>query len=185
MAAARPWRLQQKGGGSGGSSAAAGSLAAAAAAWRQRDRAAAAWRQHCRGSSSAAAAAAVLQWRAAWRRWRQLGGGSSLAAVRLWRWQLGSSAAAMAARSRRAVWKPRQAAWQRWQQLGGSAAAVAHNFHFLKYKIVLTLENTGLFWRQHKTQNTTHTDTTTNKMSRATLPIILIFHFLLSVNIST
>jgi hypothetical protein len=27
-----------------------------------------------------------------------------------------------------------------------------------------------LFWRQHKTQNTTHTDTTTNKMSHATLP---------------
>ena len=35
---------------------------------------------------------------------------------------------------------------------------------------MVTLENTGLFWRQHKTQNTTHTDTTTNKMSRATLP---------------
>ncbi len=34
----------------------------------------------------------------------------------------------------------------------------------------MTLENTGLFWRQHKTQNTTHTDTTTNKMSHATLP---------------
>jgi hypothetical protein len=27
-----------------------------------------------------------------------------------------------------------------------------------------------LFWRQHKTQNTTHTDTTAKKMSRATLP---------------
>ena len=40
---------------------------------------------------------------------------------------------------------------------------------------MVTLENTGLFWRQHKTQNTTHTDTTTNKMSRATLPIIFIF----------
>jgi hypothetical protein len=26
------------------------------------------------------------------------------------------------------------------------------------------------FWRQHKTQNTTHTDTTTNKMGHATLP---------------
>jgi hypothetical protein len=37
---------------------------------------------------------------------------------------------------------------------------------------MVTLENTGLFWRKHKTQNTTHTDTTTNKMSRATLPII-------------
>jgi hypothetical protein len=34
----------------------------------------------------------------------------------------------------------------------------------------MTLKNTGLFWRQHKTQNTTHTDTTTNKMSHATLP---------------
>ena len=45
-----------------------------------------------------------------------------------------------------------------------------------------TLENTGLFWRKHKTQNTTHTDTTTNKMSRATLPIIFIFCFLLSVS---
>ncbi len=35
---------------------------------------------------------------------------------------------------------------------------------------MVTLENTGLFWRQHKTQNTTHIDTTTNKMSCATLP---------------
>jgi hypothetical protein len=35
---------------------------------------------------------------------------------------------------------------------------------------MVTLENTGLFWRQHKTQKTTHTDTTTNKMSCATLP---------------
>jgi hypothetical protein len=35
---------------------------------------------------------------------------------------------------------------------------------------MVTLENTRLFWRQHKTQNTTHTDTTTNKMSHATLP---------------
>ncbi len=33
----------------------------------------------------------------------------------------------------------------------------------------MTLENTRLFWRQHKTQNTTHTDTTTNKMSHATV----------------
>ncbi len=170
----------------------------AAAAWPQREAwqwrrqlggstaaAAAAWRQHCRSGSSGstAVAAAVLQWRAAWRRWRQLGGGSSLAAVRPWRWQLGSSAAAMAAWSQRAVWKPRQAAWQRRQQLGGSAAAAAHNFHFLKYKIVLTLKNNGLFWRQHKTQNTKHTDTTTNKMSHATLPIIFIFRFLLSVGI--
>jgi len=48
----------------------------------------------------------------------------------------------------------------------------------------VTLENTGLFWRQHKTQNTTHTDTTTNKMSRTTLPIIFIFCFLLSVRVS-
>ncbi len=37
---------------------------------------------------------------------------------------------------------------------------------------MVTLKNTGLFWRQHKTQNTTHTDTTTTQMSRATLPII-------------
>ncbi len=29
--------------------------------------------------------------------------------------------------------------------------------------------------------NTTHTDTATTKMSRATLPLIFIFHFLLSV----
>ncbi len=43
---------------------------------------------------------------------------------------------------------------------------------------MVTLENTRLFWRQHKTQNTTHTDTPTNKMSRATLPIIFIFIFL-------
>jgi hypothetical protein len=35
---------------------------------------------------------------------------------------------------------------------------------------MVTLENTGLFWRQHKTQHTAHTDTTTNKMSCATLP---------------
>ena len=35
---------------------------------------------------------------------------------------------------------------------------------------MVTLEYTRLFWRQHKTQNTTHTDTTTNKMSHATLP---------------
>jgi hypothetical protein len=40
---------------------------------------------------------------------------------------------------------------------------------------MVTLENTRLFWRKHKTQNTTYTDTTTNKMSRATLPIIFIF----------
>jgi hypothetical protein len=35
---------------------------------------------------------------------------------------------------------------------------------------MVTLKNTGFFWRQHKTQNTTHPDTTTNKMSHATLP---------------
>ena len=35
---------------------------------------------------------------------------------------------------------------------------------------MVTLMNTGLFWRQHKTQNTTHTDITTNKMSQANLP---------------
>jgi hypothetical protein len=35
---------------------------------------------------------------------------------------------------------------------------------------MVTLKNTGLFWRQHKTQNTTHTDTTANKMSHAILP---------------
>ncbi len=44
---------------------------------------------------------------------------------------------------------------------------------------MVTLENTGLCWKQHKTQNTTHTDTATTKMSHATLPIIFIFHFLL------
>ncbi len=47
---------------------------------------------------------------------------------------------------------------------------------------MVTLENIRLFWRKHKTQNTTHTETTTNKMSRATLPIIFIFRFLLSVS---
>ncbi len=46
----------------------------------------------------------------------------------------------------------------------------------------MTLKNTGLFWRQHKTQNTTHTGTTTNKMNRATL--VFIFCFLLSVRVS-
>jgi hypothetical protein len=34
----------------------------------------------------------------------------------------------------------------------------------------VTLKTTGLFWMQHKTQNTTHTDTTTNKINCATLP---------------
>ena len=58
---------------------------------------------------------------------------------------------------------------------------IAHNFHFSKYEIwwhSRTLNCLGGSTK-HKTQ---HTDTTITKMSRATLPIIFIFCFLLSVS---
>ncbi len=48
---------------------------------------------------------------------------------------------------------------------------IAHNFNFSKYEIWWHSRTPDcFFYRQHKTQNTKHTDTTTSKISHATLP---------------